>query len=416
MTTSLRLPFDAEPDSLESRIDARDRAGRERAVDPRFNVALEASAGTGKTRVLVDRYVNLLRAGVDPANVLAITFTRKAAAEMRDRIMASLRTAAERSELSRARWRELRDRTADIAISTIDAFCLSLLREFPLEAGLDPGFSMADETEVPRLVSESLDRALRNCRTLATEDEHVALVFAQLGDRRARAGLAALLDRRIAAPAVLSRFLSSGPRDLTLTTAARRGAAALLDVFAGMRGGLDRFLETGPLEPPFLILRRLLRALEMQVQSGDDLDPAQVHAAFARAREHFLTQDGEARTSRLIYGRNDFASATDWQVHRDLVFAHAPAIIDAYAAYRRDLNVLVSRGVWRMFKVAEAEYRRTLDAHAVLDFPDLLLHARELLGQMEEFAQSRYRLESRYHHVLVDEFQDTSRARSEERR
>ena len=47
-----RLPFDDEPVTTESRIDARDRAGRERAVDPRFNVALEASAGTGKTRVL----------------------------------------------------------------------------------------------------------------------------------------------------------------------------------------------------------------------------------------------------------------------------------------------------------------------------------------------------------------------------
>jgi len=50
-----RLPFDEGDDSVESRIDARDRAARERAVDPRFNVALEASAGTGKTRVLVDR-------------------------------------------------------------------------------------------------------------------------------------------------------------------------------------------------------------------------------------------------------------------------------------------------------------------------------------------------------------------------
>ena len=73
-----------------------------------------------------------------------------------------------------ARWRELRDRTGDIAISTIDAFCLSLLREFPLEADLDPGFSMADDTEVPRLIDESLDRALRICRSLAREDEHVA--------------------------------------------------------------------------------------------------------------------------------------------------------------------------------------------------------------------------------------------------
>src|SRR5688500_15777773 len=134
--SNLVLPFDetspAEPgggDAVAALIDARDRAGRARAVDPRFNVALEASAGTGKTRVLVDRYVNLLREGVDPANVLAITFTRKAAAEMRERILSTLRQAAERGELTAARWRELRDRTADIAISTIDAFCLSLLRE-----------------------------------------------------------------------------------------------------------------------------------------------------------------------------------------------------------------------------------------------------------------------------------------------
>src|SRR5438093_1659577 len=178
----------------DARLDARDRAGRQRAVDPAFNVALQASAGTGKTRVLVDRYINLLRAGVDPSNILAITFTRKAATEMRERIISTLRAAAARGEFSPARWRELRDRTDDIAISTIDAFCLSLLREFPLEADVDPGFDVADETEVPRLIDESLDRALRTCRGLASGDENIALVFAQLGDRRARRGLAAPLN------------------------------------------------------------------------------------------------------------------------------------------------------------------------------------------------------------------------------
>ena len=78
----------------------------------------------------------------------------------------------------RARWRGLKDRLGDIAISTIDAFCLSLLREFPLEADVDPGFELADDTEVPRLVDESLDRALRICRSLAGHDDDVALVFA----------------------------------------------------------------------------------------------------------------------------------------------------------------------------------------------------------------------------------------------
>src|SRR5688500_767883 len=344
-----------------------DAAARARAVDPRFNVALEASAGTGKTRVLVDRYVNLLRAGVDPSNILAITFTRKAAAEMRERIVSTLRTAAARGEIAPSRWRDLRDRTADIAISTIDAFCLSLLREFPLEADLDPGFAMADETEVPRLVDESLDRALRTCRSVAREDEHVALVFAQLGDRRARNGLAALLDRRIVAPPVLARYLAGGPRDLTVAGAAQQGAAALLRVFASMRGGLERFLGTGPVEPAFDLLRAYLRRVEEWAGVGQPAEPAAVQAAFALVREHFLTQNGEPRSS-LAYRRTQFASQVDWQAHRDLVTGHAPGVVEAYAAYRRDLNVLVARGVRRMFAIAEAEYLRTLEAHAVLDF------------------------------------------------
>ena len=141
-----------------------DAADRAAAVDPRRNVVLEASAGTGKTRVLVDRYVNLVRAGVEPRNILAITFTRKAASEMRDRILTTLRRAAEEGGIQPAAWRSLRDHLQDVAISTIDAFCLSLLREFPLEADLDPGFGMADETEALRLVDESLDRTLRICR------------------------------------------------------------------------------------------------------------------------------------------------------------------------------------------------------------------------------------------------------------
>ena len=183
-----------QPDHLAGLPDA---DARRAAVDPGQNIVLEASAGTGKTRVLVERYVNLLRAGVEPDHILAITFTRKAAAEMRQRIIDRLKEASRLSGPDAVRWRELRERLGDIAISTIDAFCLSLLREFPLEADIDPGFDIAAETDVPRLAGEALDRAFRICRASAAEDDDVALVFAQLGERRLRAGIAAFspMDR-----------------------------------------------------------------------------------------------------------------------------------------------------------------------------------------------------------------------------
>ena len=406
-TSNLSLPFGDEVAPSASRLHAIDQAGRERAVDPRFNVALEASAGTGKTRVLVDRYINLLRAGVDPSNILAITFTRKAAAEMRERILTTLRAAAAEGSIAPTRWRELRDRTADIGISTIDAFCLSLLREFPLEADLDPGFSLADETEVPRLIDASLDRALRICRALAREDDNVALVFAQLGDRRVRRGLAALLNRRLVAGGVLRSFLARGPRDLTVSQVTQQAARALGDVFAGMPGGVEQFLETGPPHHQFQLVARDLRRLA-------GADPEAVHRAYARVRELFLTQDGEPRKALdRAYAKAQFPTEARWRAFRDAVLGAAGTVLHAWSSYRRDLNVLVAHGTWRMYRVAEGEYRRTLDAHAVLDFSDVLLRALDLLRQMEEFAQSRFRLESRYHHVLVDEFQDTSRAQWE---
>src|SRR5205085_7967772 len=153
MSEPIRLPFEDEPqpdakkgsgaffeDSGEKDTGAGEKGtrpllsdalpdadARTRAVDPAHNVVLEASAGTGKTYVLVQRYLNLLRHGIDPVNILAITFTRKAAAEMRARILAELKRRAAASADDRQLWRDRRERSADIAISTSDAFCLSLL-------------------------------------------------------------------------------------------------------------------------------------------------------------------------------------------------------------------------------------------------------------------------------------------------
>ena len=132
MTFEPSLPFEAaEETTPPADSPPADAAARHHAVDPAQNVVLEASAGTGKTRVLVERYVNLLRAGVDPDHILAMTFTRKAAAEMRERILEQLRDGTPAAV------------RAEIQVATIDAFCFGLLREFPLEAGVDPGFEIA---------------------------------------------------------------------------------------------------------------------------------------------------------------------------------------------------------------------------------------------------------------------------------
>ena len=416
------VPVPVPPPQPPPRVaPARDRAlpdggARRDAVDPSRNVLLEASAGTGKTRVLVERYVNLLRAGVEPEHILAITFTRKAAAEMRQRILDRLREASRLSEIDAARWREIKDRLGDIAISTIDAFCLALLREFPLEADVDPGFDLADDTEVPRLTSASLDQALRICRGLARDDEDVALVFAQLGERRLRAGIAALLDRRLVAPHALRRFLQKGPRTLTAASACEAAAAQLREVFCSRRGGVEAFLADGPCrDPQFALLARDILAL---CDPGGTADPgrrrqAEFRAVIDRLRAYFLTQDGRPRGEKFAgtgFTAADCDTEDAWRRHRAAGAQLAPAIADAIKRFRRDLNAVMSRGVWRIFAVALRQYEQALESHALLDFSGVLQRAVQLLEEMDEFAESRLRLEARHRHVLVDEFQDTSRA------
>ena len=405
MSNQPRLDFDtpsADPETPDQRA-------RRLAVDPLRNVALEASAGTGKTRVLVDRYVRLLEVGVAPRNILAITFTRKAAAEMRQRVMATLRERHREGGIGEARWREIRDAFSDISISTIDAFCLQLLHEFPLEAGVDPGFELADETETPRLIESSLDAALRIGRGLSLDDPDVALVFAELGELQLRKGLSTLLDRRLVAWDAINRFLRG--REMHVDTACARlhqslrAALSSIATASGRASGGEAFIATGPNVPSFALLARDLRRL-MRDQMPS---PADLRIALDRLADYVLTLKGEPR-KKPADKKADFNSPAHYDAHKDLLIGLGPHVAAAIESFRRDINLVLARGVRRLFKIAQDEYRRTLDKHGVLDFSDLLENALRLLGQMEEFSRSRYRLESRYEHVLVDEFQDTSRA------
>ncbi|HYB93659.1 MAG TPA: UvrD-helicase domain-containing protein [Vicinamibacterales bacterium] len=405
MSEQARFHFDAPADTAPA--ETADERARRLAVDPLRNVALEASAGTGKTRVLVDRYVRLLEAGVAPKNILAITFTRKAAAEMRQRVVATLRERHREGSIPPARWREIRDSFGDVSISTIDAFCLSLLHEFPLEAGVDPGFDLADETETPRFIESSLDSALSVARAISLQDSDVALLFTELGEPRLRKALTALLDRRLVAGDALNRFVRGREMSVELACASLRHA--LRGAVASLGPGDDRamhaFVSTGPAIPAFELVASEVRELMTQPA----LPPARLRALLDRLSDLVLTQKGEPR-KRPAHVKADFRSPADYERHKVIVAGLGPHVQAAIAAFRRDLNLVLARGVRRVFAIAQDEYRRTLDKHGVLDFPDLLERTLRLLSQMEEFSRSRYRFESRYEHVLVDEFQDTSRA------
>src|SRR5262249_35332116 len=362
-----------------------DAAARAFASDPAQNVVLEASAGTGKTSVLVARYVNLLARGVDPANILAITFTRKAAAEMRDRIVRELRRAAEQATFDRARWIAIRDRLADIQISTIDAFCLSLLREFRLEADLDPGFGMADETEVPRLVDRSLDTSLAICIGLAKREPDLALVLAQLGLNRTREGLAHLLQRRLVAWDVLDRFLARGPSDLTAEAVCGRAVDALASLFAtaGGAGGFARF----PADRPVRRRRSLGLAEDLRrLESSRDAGDAAVGGLMARCAAPFLKGDGRPRSVDRIhpYTNDDYPSEVAGRRHRQEALRLGEPVERIMRAFGRDLNVVLARGIRRMFTIALAQYRTALNERSLLDFSDVLQRAVELLGRMDQ--------------------------------
>ena len=163
------------------------------------DLLLDAGAGSGKTSVLVERFARtVIEDGVDVSAILVITFTEKAAAELRDRIRLRLR---ELGALDAARA------TEGAFISTIHGFCARVLRAGALAAGLDPEFEVLDELRSRRLSAVAFERALTS---VAARDERLVDADRRLW-RRAAAGRhrrdlrAAALGRRSVAPAARGR-------------------------------------------------------------------------------------------------------------------------------------------------------------------------------------------------------------------
>ncbi len=130
------------------------------------HVLVSAGAGSGKTFVLVERYINVLRtdpeAGV--SDIIAVTFTKKAAEEMRSRLKARLKELIETCDITktqeRERWAKCFAELESARIGTIHSLCESILKGFPAEAGIDPAFEIIDELERAELLAQSIDEAL----------------------------------------------------------------------------------------------------------------------------------------------------------------------------------------------------------------------------------------------------------------
>ncbi len=317
-----------------------------KAIEATGEVFVSAGAGTGKTTVLVERFVRAVcDDGLDVDSILVITYTERAAGELRSRIRARLAELG-RHDLSRAldgAW-----------ISTIHGFCLRLLKTHPLAAGLDPRFRVLDDNQGKVIRGEAFDEAL---------DAFCA------GERPERLRLLATYGAR-----GLRRMLTSVYETL-------RSAGRALELELGERPGLPVRLEE---------LREAARCL-----TDDASATAAARASAARALELAEAEEWPERLLDLGPLRARGERAASYEEARKAV---EQAALDALAARDRELLQELLTGF-------AASYQAAKDRESALDFEDLQLQARELLRGSEAIREQE---QLRFRAIMVDEFQDTN--------
>jgi ATP-dependent helicase/nuclease subunit A len=341
-----------------------------RAVERRdSSLLVRAGAGSGKTSVLVERFVQAVVAdGVAVDAVLAITFTEKAAAEMRERVRARFLELGRREE-ARA--------TERAWISTIHGFCSRVLRAHALAAGIDPEFRVLDELEAERLGLDAFDHALEDFLHEGADPGRLELVASYTPDR--------LRDMVRTAH---SRLRSRGERRPSLDPAAPpRPAGEHARLEAAARSALAELGLAGGGAQVQRALERLERCAEALAQLPDG------ELAEATVLAKLELPGGAAR-----------ALATDaCAEYREALAAYAALCVAHEEARNRDL-------LRDLLDLYGGRYEDLKRRRSGLDFEDLELVARDLL-RAEPGIRDAYA--GRFAHVVVDEFQDTNPLQNE---
>ena len=321
------------------------------AVAATGEVFVSAGAGTGKTAVLVERFVRAVcDRGLDVDSILVITYTRRAAGELRTRIRAAL---AERGRQDLARELD------GAWISTIHGFCLRLLKAYPFAAGLDPRFRELDDAQGAVIRGEAFRTALEGfCRDGDPDRLRLLATYGADALRRMLTGV--------------YETLRSAGRPLSLEVAAR--------------SGLD-----GPVEE----LREAARCLVD--------DPAATDNQRSAATQLLALLERDRRPDRLLELSGFRASGERAATYEEARRAVEQAALDEAAARDRAL-------LQELLERFEASYAEAKARESALDFEDLQLHARDLLRDNEEI---RERERHRFRSIMVDEFQDTNRLQCE---
>ena len=396
------------------------------AADPETSAFVTANAGSGKTTTLVNRVARLLLRGVAPETILCVTYTKAAAAEMQRRLFETLGRwalmgdADLRDELTRlegargeaadtARARTLFAKALEtpggLKIQTIHAFCEKLLRRFPIEADVSPGFTVLDDAAAAQVVGEARDGVAR--RALAGEP--------LIADAYARFAVA--LDF----PAFEAMFAAFETR--------RESISAYVDRCGGLGGtpqavaeacGLPHMMDAAKVEaaamaPPAFPLA-LWREAAQALRTGSATDQRR-GLAMAELAEQAQAALAELRAGLRVFCNKD-GTPSAW-LEKAAVLRPRPAL-QAALIDERD-RLLEADALAKAARVAEdtvqmlvlarvyAEaYAAAKKARGVLDFTDLVSKTAQLLTGQDAAAWVLYKLDAGLEHILVDEAQDTA--------